>query len=128
MLWRGSLFPLGRVVAVKPEVGVLLVYLSIAAVTATYGFALAASHFEARNAGQPKVTKGSCPSTRCLACVWPSCLRGQEDQKPEQDQNLPAAYRPTYLCRPPRFLSPLPSLRGCEKDRRALLGDLAPVL
>ncbi len=48
MLWRGSLFPPGRVVAVKPEVGVLLVYLSIAAVTATYGLALTASHFEAR--------------------------------------------------------------------------------
>ncbi|RBJ81735.1 hypothetical protein C3L29_016145 [Pseudomonas sp. MWU12-2534b] len=62
MLWRGSLLPLGRVAAVKPEVAVLWVCISVAAVTATYGFALTASHFE-----EPKVTKGFCPSTRCLA-------------------------------------------------------------
>ncbi|CAI8973358.1 hypothetical protein EMIT0P44_640020 [Pseudomonas sp. IT-P44] len=34
----------------------LMVYISIAAVTATYGFSLTASHLE-----KPQVTKGSCP-------------------------------------------------------------------
>ncbi|CAI8949993.1 conserved hypothetical protein [Pseudomonas sp. IT-P218] len=41
--------------------GGLTEYISIAAVTATYGFALTASHLEKRNAARPQVTKGSCP-------------------------------------------------------------------
>jgi hypothetical protein len=38
-----------------------MVYISVAAVTAAYGFALTAGHLEKRNAARPQVTKGSCP-------------------------------------------------------------------
>ncbi len=54
----------------------LLVYISIAAATATNGFALTASHLE-----EPQVTKGSCPTTRCLACVRPAWFNGAPRSK-----------------------------------------------
>jgi hypothetical protein len=38
-----------------------MVYISVAEVTAAYGFALTAGHLEQRNAARPQVTKGSCP-------------------------------------------------------------------
>ncbi|WP_150642624.1 hypothetical protein [Pseudomonas fluorescens] len=39
-----------------------LMYISVSAVTATYGSALTAGHLE-----KPQVTKGFCPAIRCLA-------------------------------------------------------------
>jgi hypothetical protein len=93
--------------------------ISIAAVTATYGFALTASHF--RKAGMPaqaKVTKALCPAIRChrpsmagggyrgIPAAAPPAQRlrsasgkGAADpkpkQKPQQDQKIAASLRST---------------------------------
>ncbi|QFG28830.1 hypothetical protein F6476_06205 [Pseudomonas umsongensis] len=56
--------------------GLLTEFISIAAVTAAYGFALTATHFFKRQ----KVSKRLCPTTRCLAwarhALSPALLRG----------------------------------------------------
>ncbi|QAY93037.1 hypothetical protein CUN63_25590 [Pseudomonas sp. ACM7] len=54
---------IGAMAAFGPTMLLLTEYISISAVTATYGSALTACHFGKR----PKVTKGLAPSVRPLA-------------------------------------------------------------
>ncbi|QFG30862.1 hypothetical protein F6476_17625 [Pseudomonas umsongensis] len=88
-------------------------YISIAAVTATYGFALTASPFFKRQKG----TKRLCPTTRCLArarhALTPALLRGSPRwaiHGPARLNRHPCRF--THCAEPPLGLS-----RGQENQK-----------
>jgi hypothetical protein len=58
---RSTVGSLLAMAAQQPTYVLLTGYISIPAVTATYGSALTVGHFEERNAARRKVTKRSCP-------------------------------------------------------------------